>query len=354
MQADDAMASPPGAGVPGPDPAPGPAAGSAPGPAPESPSAVDPGDTPGFEAIPPQPIDSDAWRNPLDLAWHVWDYRLFKVGQTEVAVSQLVIALIVLVVGIVLARVISVRVGQRVLPRVRVNRGAAAALQAILYYTLIVIAAMISLQVAGVPLTVFTLLGGIVALGIGFGSQNIVSNFISGLILLVERPISVGDLVVIDDKMGTVRRIGARATHVEDYLGTTVIIPNSFILENRVSNLWLPTPRVRSSVTVGVSYGSDTRLVTRLLEQAVSENERVLNDRESAVLFTDFADSALVFETHFWIQPTNTLDKLTIESQIRYRIDELFRENKVTIPFPQRDTNLKTEHPIEVRVTRAE
>ncbi|RMH28302.1 MAG: mechanosensitive ion channel protein [Planctomycetota bacterium] len=306
-------------------------------------------ETPTFAPVDQDPIGAEGF-DPVALAGQIWDYRLFRVGDTEVAVSQIVIAVLVLVAGVLAARLIATRVGQRVLPRMRVNKGAASALQAILYYTLLAVAVMIALQVAGVPLTVFTLFGGIVALGVGFGSQNIVSNFISGLIILIERPISVGDLVVIDDKMGTVKRIGARATHIEDYLGTTVIIPNSYILENRISNLWLPTSRVRSSVTVGVAYGSDTALVTRLLEQAVHENDRVLNDRESAVLFTDFADSALVFETHFWIQPKNTLDKLTIESKIRYRIDELFREHKVQIPFPQRDTNLKTDQPIEVRL----
>lgn len=322
-------------------------------PAPTQTAAQTTPDAPPLQPIEPDPISLTAPDGSVDLAGFfqdLWNLKLFKLGSTSVDVSQIIIALIVLVVGALLARMIANRVGQRVLPRMKVNRGAASALQAILYYTLLAIVVLLSLQVAGVPLTVFTLFGGIVALGVGFGSQNIVSNFISGLIILIERPLSVGDLVVVDGKMGTVLRVGARATHIEDYLGTTIIVPNSYILENQVSNLSLPTPDVRSSVTVGVAYGSDTQKVTKLLEQAVREHKRVLEQRQTAVLFTDFADSALVFEAHFWIQPQNTLDKLTIESEIRYTIDGLFREHAVSIPFPQRDTNLKSEGPIEVRI----
>ena len=308
---------------------------------------------PGIRAAEPAHISLTAPDGSVDILGFLgdlWNLKLFKLGSTEVDVSQIIIALVVLVVGALLAKVIANRVGQRVLPRMKINRGASSALQAILYYTLLAIVVLLSMQVAGVPLTVFTLFGGIVALGVGFGSQNIVSNFISGLIILIERPISVGDLVVVADKMGTVQRVGARATHIEDYLGTTVIVPNSYILENKVANLSLPTPIVRSSVTVGVAYGSDIQDVTKLLEQAVGEHPRVLKERQYAVLFTDFGDSSLVFEAHFWIQPHNTLDKLTIESEIRYTIDRLFREHSVSIPFPQRDTNLKADKPIEVRV----
>lgn len=325
-----------------------------PDPAPTDPAPADPvQDTVVLQPVEPDPISLTAEDGSLDIVGFLhdlWNLKLFKLGSTEVNVSQIIIALIVLVVGAVLAKVIANRVGQRVLPRLKVNRGAASALQAILYYTLLAVVLLLSMQVAGVPLTVFTLFGGIVALGVGFGSQNIVSNFISGLIILIERPLSAGDLVVVDGKMGTVQKVGARATHIEDYLGTTVIVPNSFILENRVSNLSLPTPVVRSSVTVGVAYGSDVEKVTDLLNQAVGEHERVLKQRQYAVLFTDFADSALVFEAHFWIRPKNTLDKLTIESEIRYTIDRLFREHEISIPFPQRDTNLKADKPIEVRV----
>lgn len=326
---------------------------TAPDPAPADPAAETPPETVVIQPVEAEPISLTADDGSVDIPGFLhdlWNLKLFKLGSTEVDVSQIIIALVVLVVGALLAKVIANRVGQRVLPRMKVNRGAASALQAILYYTLLAIAVLLSMQVAGVPLTVFTLFGGIVALGVGFGSQNIVSNFISGLIILIERPISVGDLVVVSDRMGTVQRVGARATHIEDYLGTTVIVPNSYILENKVSNLSLPTPVVRSSVTVGVAYGSDVKKVTELLELSVNEHERVIKQRQSAVLFTDFADSALVFEAHFWIQPKNTLDKLTIESEIRYCIDAHFRENSIAIPFPQRDTNLKADKPIEVRV----
>lgn len=281
---------------------------------------------------------------------NIWNYKLFKVGEKDIEVSQLVIALIILIAGMIVAKVISKRVGSLSKKRLNLQLGAAAALQAISFYLLLVIVVFFALSIAGVPLTVFTIFGGALALGIGFGSQNIINNFISGLIVLIERPIAVGDLVTIDGEMGTVRKIAARATHVEDYLGALNIIPNSYILENRVTNWNKPTPSVRSKITIGVAYGSDTRLVRDLIEQAIGEHDRVVDNQPNQVLFTDFGDSALVFQAHFWTRPTSTLDKLTIESDVRYRIDELCREKGVSIPFPQRDTNLITDKPIEVRV----
>lgn len=290
----------------------------------------------------------------LETVQNIWNYRLFKVADAEIAVSQIVIALLVLVFGLILSRIIAHRVGALSKRRLRLQQGAAAALQTISYYLLLVIVVFFALSIAGVPLTVFTIFGGALALGIGFGSQNIINNFISGLIVLIERPIAVGDLVTIDGEMGTVKKIGARATHVEDYLGAWNIIPNAYILENRVTNWNRPTPDVRSKIIVGVAYGSDTALVRKLIEQAIHEHDRVIDNSRNQVLFTGFGDSSLDFQAHFWTRPTSTLDKFTIESDVRYRIDELFREHKVTIPFPQRDTNLFTEKPIEIRVRNDE
>ena len=284
----------------------------------------------------------------------LWDKELFSVNDTSIVVNQLVIALIVLIVGYICAKIISKRVGSTVLPRLKVEPGPANAIQSILHYLLLTIAVFLALNIAGVPLTVFTIFGGALALGIGFGSQNVVNNFISGLILLIERPIRVNDLVTVQNETGTVFNIGARATKIVSYDGTTFIVPNSILLENSVINWNLPTRKLRTIIKVGVAYGTDTGLVKSVLEELLDDHIRVLESPDNRVLFMDFGDSSLNFEVHFWISPRSTLDRRQIESDLRFKIDALFREHNITIPFPQRDINFNGDHPFMVSVKNSE
>lgn len=284
-------------------------------------------------------------------AGEIWEFKLFSIDNADVTVAQLVIALALLIVGALVARIVSGYVGRRALPRMRVDRGAAAAIQTIVYYLLLTIAVMLAVNTAGVPMTVFTIFGGALALGIGFGSQNIVNNFISGLILLIERPISVGQLVQVGDHAGVVQKIGARSTAMQGYDGKTIVIPNSSLLETAVTNFDEPDSKYRSRVAVGVAYGSDTGVVRELLLKAADDHERVLDDPAPVALFQEFGDNALAFELHVWITPKSVEDRLRIESDLRYRIDELCRDAEISIAFPQRDVHLDTTRPLEVRVT---
>jgi small-conductance mechanosensitive channel len=199
----------------------------------------------------------------------------------------------------------------------------------------------------------FTFLGGAIAIGVGFGSQNIVNNFISGLILLAERPIKVGDLIEIDDLYGTVTQIGARSTQIRTGSNLDIIVPNSKFLESNVVNLTLGDDKLRTQVSVGVVYGSPTREVTHLLKHAATEHGRVLKRPEPFVWFSDFGDNALIFELHFWVEVRTVADRRRIESDIRYRIDQLFRNAGLVIAFPQTDVHLDTPAPIDVRVLAA-
>lgn len=275
---------------------------------------------------------------------HIWHFS-FTIGDTEIFLHQLFLALIVFILGLAVSKLLSRRVGKKVLPRMKVQEGPASAIQTILYYVLLIITAVIALQIAQVPLTVFTIFGGALALGIGFGSQNIMNNFISGLILMLERPIQVNDFVTVNDQTGKVLKIGARATHVQRYDGVTVIVPNSHLLENAVANWMLPDPRIRSMIPVGVAYGTDVQLVKKTLEQLLEDHVRVLESPDNRVLFMGFGDSSLNFEVHFWISPRSTFDRRQIESDLRFKIDALFREHKITIPFPQRDVHIFHESP---------
>jgi small-conductance mechanosensitive channel len=237
-------------------------------------------------------------------------------------------------------------------PRLGLDPGASAALQSLSYYVLVVLMTLMALQVINVPLTLFTFVGGALAIGIGFGSQNIVNNFISGLILLAERPIKVGDLVELGSMQGTVEAIGARSTRVRSSKNIHVIVPNSHFLEQEVVNWTLLDDSVKTSVAVGVAYGSPPERVRDLLVEAVSHHEKIFTTPAPAVLFQDFAESALTFEVFFWVRIRSTMEKLIIESDVRYRIEQLFRGAGIVIAFPQRDVHLEAVGPLEVRVRR--
>jgi len=318
--------------------------------------------TPGETAVPiSDPVAVDVVNEPvtfkdgvLPVLEQIWNYKLFTVSDTAITVSQIVIALLVLVFGILLARIIARRVGQKILPRLKVESGPAAAIQTILYYILLTASVVMALQIAGVPLTIFTIFGGALALGIGFGSQNLISNFISGLLVMIERPIRIGDRISIGGDTGNVIKIGARATHILSYHGSTFIVPNSTLLENTITNWNLPDRAIRSIVAVGVAYGSDTAKVRTILEQAIRDHDRILQAQENRVLFCDFGDSALAFEVHFWTHPRSTLDKNSIESDMRFSIDALCRANGITIAFPQLDVHLDAVRPVDIRMQPSE
>ena len=209
--------------------------------------------------------------------------------------------------------------------------------------------ALIALQAVNVPLTLFTFVGGALAIGVGFGSQNIVNNFISGLILLAERPIKVGDLVEIGEMQGTVEAIGARSTRVRSSKNIHVIVPNSHLLEKEVVNWTLTDDSVK---TRSSSVSPTTRTPSAcadLLIEAVSHHEKIFTTPSPTVLFQNFGESSLDFEVFFWVRIRTTFEKLIIESDVRYRIAKLFEEAGVVISSPQRNVHLEAVEPLEVR-----
>lgn len=282
-----------------------------------------------------------------------WNYEIYRVGESPITIRKLVIGLVLLILGMIASRVFSRMVGKRLLPRLGLNEGAAAAIQTILFYVLVISVGLFALRFVNVPLTAFTILGGALAIGIGFGSQNLMNNFISGLILLAERPIRVGDLIAVEDLLGIVEHIGPRSTRVRKPSNVDIIVPNSTFLQTNVINWTLSDDRFRTVVNVGVMYGSPTREVAKLLRRAVDEHGRVLKTPEPVVIFKEFGDNALIFEIHFWIRMRREMDRRIVESDIRYRIDLLFREASIVIAYPQRDLHLDTLRPLDVRVVGA-
>ncbi len=280
----------------------------------------------------------------------LWSFEITRSEDQPVTLGKVVIALVTFLLGVVFARVVTQQLGSRVLSRAGVDEGAAHAYQSLTYYVLLAIAFLIALRAVSIPLTAFAVVGGALAIGVGFGSQNIVNNFISGVILLAERPIKKGDLVQVEQTYGNVERIGLRSTRVRTGENIHVIVPNSAFLETNVTNWTHSDNTVRIKIGVGVAYGSPTREVERLIRQAIEENPRVIPDPEPLVLFTEFGSDSLNFEALFWVRMRRMMERLTVESDLRYRIDELFREAGIVIAFPQRDVHLDASAPIPVRV----
>ncbi len=220
-----------------------------------------------------------------------------------------------------------------------VNIGSQYAINQLIKYVLYTVSILIALQTIGIQMTLIW--GGAAALlvGIGLGLQQTFNDFFSGLVLLFERSVEVGDVVDIGGLVGTVRRIGLRSSHIQTRNNITVIVPNSKLVVENVVNWSHSDDRARFHVGVGVAYGSDTELVKNLLIECAQTNEKILNFPRPFVRFIDFGNSSLDFEIHFWTNEFIRIEDL--KSDLRFAIDQAFREHEVTIPFPQRDVWFK-------------
>ncbi len=296
--------------------------------------------------------DAASWREKLDswiaAFWDFWNIELYTIGDDAVTVRKFSVALVVLVVGLVLVRRVTRGVGKALRNHLRIKESMAVNFERLLTYLLTLLVFLFALHVVNIPLTIFTFLGGTLAIAFGFGAQAILNNFISGLILMVEQPINVGDLIKVEGTTGFVEEIGARSTRIRLPTGIHVIVPNSSLLENSVTNWTLRDRRMRVNVGVGVAYGSPVDQVMELLREAALSIQRVEKQPEPIVLFTDFGHSSLDFEVHFWVIIDSPMDRFEAETEVRVTIDSLFRKNNIEIPFPQRDVNL--DKPVEVKI----
>ncbi len=270
-------------------------------------------------------------------------------GKPLVTIGTLCGGIVLLGLGYLAAGVLSRWLANKLLTRFGLSKSGVSPLQSITFYVLLGTFTMLSLNVLNVPMTVFSFLGGALAIGAGFGSQNIVNNFISGLILLAERPIRVGDVIQLDGLIGMVTQIGARSTKIATGANHEIIVPNSKLLETSVVNWTLSDDTICCTVTVGAAYGSPTREVERLLKQAAAGHEKILRDPAPEVIFADFGADALLFELRFWLHLRQTR-KIEIESDLRFAIDELFADRGLVIAYPQRDVHLNVMRPVEVRL----
>lgn len=282
----------------------------------------------------------------------IWGLQLFEVDGKHVTLGKVLTGILLLVLGYYLAKKVTKQIEMRVLARLDVDDSLKYTLKTMIFYLMLVVLTLFTLRLLNVPITIFTVLGGAVAIGVGLGAQNIVNNFISGLIIMVERPIRVGDFVELEALSGTVEAIGARATQIKTMENTHIVVPNSSFLEKNVLNWTLSDDVVRTRVKVGVAYGSPTRKTEEILKAAAADHPKVLRSPEPVVLFMDFGDNSLNFEVLFWARIRNMLQLKTIASDIRFEIDARFREANITIAFPQRDVHLDALGPIPVQVLK--
>jgi small-conductance mechanosensitive channel len=227
---------------------------------------------------------------------------------------------------------------RRLFPRLHLDAGIEFSTLRFAHYAVISLGLLVGLKVLSVDLTGLAVVAGILSVGIGFGLQNVASNFISGVILLIERPITVGDHVTVGDTDGEVRAINMRSTEIVTRDNITVIVPNSEFVSGRVVNWSHGDPRMRIHVAVGVSYTSDAALVTRVLEELAGQVEFVLADPAPEVRFVRFGESSLNFELLVWIGNPHHQDP--VSSGLHYAIRAAFLEAGIAIPFPQREVTV--------------
>lgn len=285
----------------------------------------------------------------LDTLRSIWDARLFTVGGEPVVVGQLLLVALLLILGYIASKLVE-KVIEKRLSAVGVRATAVHAAKRVTFFTLLIIVVMVALTLLNIPLGAFAFVSGAVAIGVGFGAQNVINNFLSGWILLAEQPVRIGDFIEIDAHMGVVEQIGNRSTRIRRTDGVHLLIPNSQMLERVVVNWTLIDMDVRAIVRVGVAYGSPVRRVAELIDLAVNEQSETLESPAPRVILEDFGDNAIIFDAYFWCQVGGERELRQIRSAIRFRIAELFDENDITIAFPQRDVHLDSKDPMRVEI----
>lgn len=281
----------------------------------------------------------------------LWHYPLLKFADGAVlSPAQIAMAAIVFILGLVMARMVA-RVAARNLVRANVAVDAVNTVQKLVFILLTVVVFITSLRLLNIPITALTFLSGAVAIGIGFGAQNIINNFISGWILMSERPVRIGDFVEVENSKGVIEDIGNRCTRIRRVDGVHLLVPNSTMLERTVINWTLVDKDIRTTIRVGVAYGSPTHEVEQCLRQAVNEHAHVKQSPQPLIIFEDFGDSALIFDAYFWAEVQGERELRQIRSDIRHRITELLQAAGITIAFPQRDVHLNTLAPLDIRLS---
>ena len=271
----------------------------------------------------------------------ILQYPLVKLGDSNVTLATAFA--FVLIIGLVFLLELLLRryLIRRFLQQTHFQHSMQYAVGKIAGYLFIAMGFYIALKVVGIDLSSLAFVAGAIGIGLGFGLQNIISNFVSGLIILAERPISIGDRVELGEIAGLVTKINLRSTNIVTNDNITIIVPNSDFITNKVTNWSYGDPKVRIRVPIGVAYGTDPEKLKRLLLEVAAENSKVLREPPPQVFFVAFGDSSLGFELGVWTSEMTSMPRM-FRSELNYAIERKLRVNQVEIPFPQRDLHLRS------------
>lgn len=264
----------------------------------------------------------------------------WEIGSFSISLGNIILFFITIWLSVIVARFFRFILNGDILPRLNLARGVPGAISLITTYIVVGFGIIVAIVGAGIDFNSFALLAGALGVGIGFGLQDIVNNFISGLILIFERPVQIGDAVQVEELSGRVKHIGIRSSIIKTWEGAEVIVPNGNLISNKIINWTFSDHLRRIDIVVGVAYGTDVSQVMETLLKCAKQEEKILKSPSPYVLFNDFAESCLEFELRCWTSDFS--EWMEIRSNIRIAIDKAFKEMGIEIPFPQRDLHLKT------------
>jgi small-conductance mechanosensitive channel len=272
-------------------------------------------------------------------------------GRIPVTLGMLLRALLFFVIGYAISARLAKRLQKMVVTRGHIAEAQARTLRNWAMIVVGVALALMTLSFLKIPLTVFAFFGGALAIGLGFGMQTLIKNFISGIIVLAERKIRVGDILDVDGIIGTVVEVNTRSSIIRSADDVETMIPNSLFLENRVTNWTLSSSRMRRNIRVGVAYGTDPRVMMDILTDCAGRHGLVCKDPAPFAVLEDFGDNALVFTLYFWVELVKGTNAIVVASDLRLMIEKRLAEAGIGVPFPQRDIHLISQQPINVRMT---
>ncbi len=271
--------------------------------------------------------------------WHVLTISLFEISGQKVSLFSLLMACVIFYITTLLSRWAERAVGRILADKNELDSGVKDSIRTFTRYTVLIVGGFVTLDTVGVSMSSLAAVGAVLMVGIGFGLQNITQNFISGIIILLERPIKVGDLIEVKGVSGKVTEIGARSTLVTTRDDISIIVPNSQFIAEQVVNESLSGQKIRLKVKVGVAYGTDPRKVEAILMKVAEECPQVIMSPPPKVFFLDFGASSLDFALSVWI--SELWQNESILSDIRFRISDAFKAENIEIPFQQIDLKVK-------------
>ncbi len=269
-------------------------------------------------------------------------HPLVHIGGVEITALSLLQGAVIFAAFLFASRLLRRLLRDRVYPRTRLDAGVRNAINNFINYGLLTLGVLVALQAVGIELTTLTVFAGALGVGLGFGLQNIANNFVSGLILLLERPVKTGDYIDLGSTRGVVKRIGARSTQIRTRDNIAIVVPNSELISSSVINWSLEDPKTRIHVKVGVAYGTDPRRVEELLVGVARAHPQVLDTPAPRVWFQDFGDSSLDFVLLCWVRNPASTGLRGLRSDLRFAITDAFDEAGIEIPFPQRDLHIRS------------